>query len=43
MATMADDILQAETTDRAVDTKSVVLKAFDAINVLGNARINYLI
>ena len=40
MATMADDILQAETTDRAVDTKSVVLKAFDAINVLANASIN---
>ncbi len=40
MATMVDDILQAEMTDSAVDTKSVVSKAHDAINVLANASIN---
>ena len=40
MASIADDLISAEKSDKPVDTKNVVLKAFDSLSVLANANVN---
>ena len=40
ISTLADDLLLAEKNHSLVDTKAIVLKAFDALSVLSNASVN---
>eukprot|EP00795_Rhopilema_esculentum_P007915 gene7915-biopygen9124 len=40
ISTLADDLLLAEKNHSLIDTKAIVLKAFDALSVLSNASVN---